>query len=72
MTGSQLAPAMEIKPELDTEKTVKATVAIACAYGLARVSEASKSPQLAAANALALIVIIAILYGPRPAPKKSA
>jgi hypothetical protein len=47
-------------------------VAIACAYGLARVSETSESSQLAAANALALIVIIAILYGPRPAPKKSA
>jgi hypothetical protein len=63
---------MEIKLELDTEKNAKATVAIACAYRLAHVSEASESPQLAAANALALIVIIAILYGPRPAPKKSA
>ena len=62
---------MEIKLELDTEKTAKAIVAITCAYGLARVSETSESPQLAAANALALIVIIAILYGPRPAPKKS-
>ena len=63
---------MEIKLELDTEKTAKAIVAIACAYGLAHVSETSESPQLAAANALALIVIITILYGPRPAPKKSA
>ncbi len=63
---------MEIKLELDTEKTAKATMAISCAYGLARVSEASESPQLATANALALIVIIAILYGPRPAPKQSA
>ena len=63
---------MEIKLELDTEKTAKAIVAIACAYGLARISETSESSQLAAANALALIVIIAILYGPRPAPKKSA
>ena len=63
---------MEIKLELDTEKTAKATVAIACAYGLARVSEASKSPQLAAANALALIIIVAIIYGPHLAPKKSA
>ncbi len=62
---------MEIKLKLDTEKTAKATVAIACAYGLARVSEASDFPQLAAANALALIIIIAILYGPYPAPKKS-
>ena len=47
-------------------------MAIACAYGLAHISEASKSPQLAAANALALIIIVAILYGARPAPKKSA
>ena len=63
---------MEIKLELDTEKTAKATVAIACAYGLCRVSEATASPQLAAANAITLIIIVAILYGPRPAPKKSA
>jgi hypothetical protein len=63
---------MEIKLELDTEKTAKATVTIACAYGLCRVSEATVSPQLTAANGIALIVIIAILYGPRPAPKKSA
>ena len=63
---------MEIKLELDTEKTTKAIVAIACAYGLCRVSEASASSQLAAANAIALIIIVAILYGPRPALKKSA
>ena len=63
---------MEIKLELDTKKTIKATVAIACTYSLARISKASESPQLAAANALALIIIVAILYGPRPAPKKSA
>ncbi len=63
---------MEIKLELNTEKTAKAAVAIATAYGLCRVSKATEFPQLAAANALALIVIIAILYGPRPAPKQSA
>jgi len=63
---------MAIKLELDTEKTPKATLAIACSYGLALVSKASKSPQLAAANALALIIIAEILYGPRPTPKKSA
>ena len=63
---------MEIKLEHDTEKTAKATVAIACAYGLARISEATESPKLTAANALALIIIIAILYGPCPAPQKSA
>ena len=67
---------MEIKLELDTEKTAKKTakaaVAIAASYGLCRVSESTDFPQLAAANAFALIVIVAILYGPRPAPKKSA
>ncbi len=63
---------MEIKLKLDTKKTAKAAVAIATAYGLCRLSEATEFPQLAAANALALIVIIAILYGPRPAPKQSA
>ncbi len=63
---------MEIKLELDTEKTVKAAVAIASAFGLCRVLESTKFPQLVAANALALIVIVAILYGPCMAPKKSA
>ena len=62
---------MEIKLELNTKKTAKAAVAIATAYGLCRVSKTTEFPQLAAANALALIVIIAILYGPRPAPKQS-
>jgi hypothetical protein len=66
------SPAMEIKLELDTEKTAKAAVAIASAYGLCRVSETTNFPQLAAANAIALIIIVAILYGPCPAPKKSA
>ena len=54
---------MEIKLKLDTEKAAKATVAIACTYVLACVSEASASPQLAAANALELIITITILYG---------
>jgi hypothetical protein len=63
---------MEIKLKIDTKKTAKAAVAIAAAYGLCRVSKATEFPQLAAANALALIIIIAILYGPRPAPQKSA
>ncbi len=66
------SPAMEIKLEIDTEKTAKAAVAIASAYGLCRVSETTNFPQLAAANAIPLIIIVAILYGPRPAPKKSA
>jgi hypothetical protein len=60
---------MEIKFELDTEKVAKATVAITASYGLGRVSKGTKYPQLAFANATALIVIIAILYGPCPAPK---
>ncbi len=63
---------MEIKLELDTEITAKAAVAIAAAYGLCRVLERTETPQLDAANAFALIVIVAILYGPCPAPKKSA
>ncbi len=62
---------MEIKLELDTEKTAKAAVAIASAYGLCRISETTNFPQLAAANAIALIIIVAKLYGPCPAPKKS-
>ena len=55
---------MEIKLQLDTEKASKATLAITAAYELCRVSADTKYPQLAAANAIALIVIITILYGP--------
>ena len=62
---------MEIKLKLDTEKTAKAAVAIAAAFGLSRVSERTANPQLAAANAFALIVIVAIIYGPCPAPKQA-
>ena len=62
---------MEIKLELDTDKTAKATVAIAAAYGLCRVTEGTKSNQLAAVNALALIVIVAIIYGPRSVSRKT-
>ena len=65
-------PAMEIKLELDIKKTPKAAVAIASAYGLCQVSESTKFPQLAPANAMALIIIVAILYGSCPAPKKTA
>jgi hypothetical protein len=65
---------MEIKFESDTEKASKAAVAIAAAYGLCPVSMDTGYPQLAAANAIAIIIIIAILYSPRPAPtiKKSS
>jgi hypothetical protein len=38
-------------------------------YGLGQVSKGTKYPQLAFANVIALIVIITILYAPRPAPK---
>jgi hypothetical protein len=38
------SPAKEIKLELDTEKTAKAAVAIASAYGLCRVSETTDFP----------------------------
>jgi hypothetical protein len=62
---------MEIKLELDTKKATCAAMAIAAVYALCRVSEHSNSPQLAAANAIALIIIIAILYGPHLAPKKN-
>ena len=44
-------------------------MAIAATYGLCCVSKGTKFPQLAAANALALIVIITILYGPCPVSK---
>ena len=59
---------MEIKFELDTDKAARATVPIAASYGLGQVSEGTKHPQLAFANAIALIIIIVILYGSRPAP----
>ena len=62
---------MEIKFKLDTKKSAKAAVAIATAHALSCVSLATDLPQLAAANALATIVVIAILYGPRPSPKHS-
>jgi hypothetical protein len=62
---------MEIKLELDTDKTARAAVAIAATHVLGHVSVHSDSPQLTAANACTQIIIIAILYGPRLAPKKS-
>ncbi len=46
-------------------------MAIATAYRLCCVSKGTKFPQLAAANALVLIVIIVILYGPCQVPKIS-
>jgi hypothetical protein len=62
---------MEIKLKLDTEKSAKAAVAIVTAHVLSCVSLATDLPQLAAANALVTIILIAILYSPRLAPKHS-
>ena len=59
---------MEIKFKLDTNKAARDTVAITTSYGLSQVSERTKYPQLAFTNALALIIIIAVLYGTRPLP----
>jgi hypothetical protein len=58
---------MEIKFELDTNKAARATVAIAASNALGRVSKGTEYPQLAFANSIALIVIIAFLYSNRPA-----
>ncbi len=58
---------MEIKFKLDTKKATCAAMAIAATYALCRVSKHSNSPQLATADAIALIIILTILYGPRPA-----
>jgi hypothetical protein len=54
--------------ELNTNKASKAAIVIAASYALGRVSEGTKYPQLAFANSIALIIIIAILYSNRPAP----
>jgi hypothetical protein len=59
---------MEIKFKLDTNKAARATIAIAASYALGQVSKGTKYPQLAFANSIALIVIIAILYSNCPAP----
>ncbi len=60
---------IEIKYESDTEKAAKATIAIAASYGHRQVSEGTEYPQIAFANTIALIAIIAILYGSHLAPK---
>ncbi len=59
---------MEIKFKLDTDKAARATIAIAASYTLGWVSEVTEYPQLAFANSIALIIIIAILYSNPPAP----
>jgi hypothetical protein len=60
---------MEIKFDLDTEKAAKASVATAALYGPGQVSEGTNYPQIAFANAIAHIAMIAILYGPHLASK---
>jgi hypothetical protein len=59
---------MEIKFELDADKAARATAAIAASYGLGRVSNGTEYPQLAFANTITLIIIIAILYSTCPLP----
>jgi hypothetical protein len=59
---------MEIKFKPDTNKTARATVAITASYALGWVSKGTEYSQLAFANAIALIVIIAILYSNHPVP----
>ena len=56
---------MEIKLELDTEKLAKAVVTVTAIIGLCRVSKRSANHSLASTNALAIIIIIAIIYYPR-------
>ena len=56
---------MEIKLELDTEKLAKAVVTVTAILGLCRVYECSENHSLASTNALAIIIIIAIIYYPR-------
>jgi hypothetical protein len=61
---------MEIKFELDTDKSTIAAVAITTVHAFARVSLAMDLPSLAATNALTTIIILTILYGHRLTPKK--
>jgi hypothetical protein len=61
---------MELKFELDTALTVKCISAVACALGFTKVSILLENAQLEIAHALALLAIIFVLFGQRPAPKK--
>ena len=56
---------MEIKLELDTVKPAKAAVTVTAILGLCRVSERLENHFLASMNALAIIIVIAIIYAPR-------
>ena len=53
---------MEIKFELAMEKAGKAAVVIAISYSLCRMSQHMDRPQLATANTIMIIIIVAILY----------
>ncbi len=55
---------MEIKLELDNEKTAKAVVTVTI-IGLCRVAERLENHSLAYVNALAIIIIIATIYYPQ-------
>jgi hypothetical protein len=55
--------------QIGHRKGGKVTVAIAASYGLGQVFKGTEYSQLAFVNVIAFIVIIAILYGPCPAPK---
>jgi hypothetical protein len=59
---------MEIKFKLDPDKAARANIAIAASYALGWVSKGTKYTQLAFANSITLIVIVAILYSNHPAP----
>ena len=52
---------MEIKFELDMEKSAKAAVTIAATLGLCQVSERTGIPLLATANVIVIVTIIAII-----------
>jgi hypothetical protein len=54
------------------KKASNTAVAIATSYGLCRISKRLEHSQLAAANGIAVIIVIAILYGPRPAPTRAS
>ena len=55
---------MEIKLELDTEKTANAVVTVTAILGLCWVFECSKNHFLASENALTIIIVISIIHSP--------
>ena len=52
---------MEIKLELDTEKTAKAAVTTAAILGLCQVSKRLENHSLATTNAIEIIIVIVII-----------